>query len=69
MRHVEQTVDIVTPLLHGPVIFDKNRGCVAFDHQLEDRRLHPTYVSLPYIPFLDFWWRPFLGEKSVGVSL
>jgi hypothetical protein len=29
----------------------------------------PRYVSLPYITFLDFWWRPFLGQKSVGVSL
>jgi hypothetical protein len=28
-------------------IFDKNRGCVAFDHQLEARTPHPTYVSLP----------------------
>jgi hypothetical protein len=26
-------------------IFDKNRGCVAFDHQSEARTPHPTYVS------------------------
>jgi hypothetical protein len=24
---------------------------------------------LPYITFLDLWWRPVLGQKSVGVSL
>ena len=30
---------------------------------------HFEYVSLPEITFLDFWWRPFVGEKSVGVSL
>jgi hypothetical protein len=29
----------------------------------------PTYASLPEITFLDFWWRPFLGQKSIGVSL
>jgi hypothetical protein len=28
-------------------IFDKIRGCVAFDHQPESRTPHPTYVSLP----------------------
>ena len=50
-------------------IFDKNGGCVAIDHRPESRTPHPTYVSLPYITFLDFWWRRFLGQKSVGVSL
>jgi hypothetical protein len=50
-------------------IFDRNGGCVAIDHRPEARTPHPTYVSLPEIRFLDFWWRPFLGEKSVGVSL
>jgi hypothetical protein len=35
-------------------IFDKNRGCVAIDHRPEARTPHPTYVSLPYITFLDF---------------
>jgi hypothetical protein len=50
-------------------IFDKNRGCVAIDHRPGARTPHPTYVSLPYITFLDFWWMPFLGQKSVGVSL
>jgi hypothetical protein len=30
-----------------PAICDKNRGCVSFDHQLEARTPHPTYVSLP----------------------
>src|SRR5688572_9396537 len=50
-------------------IFDKNGGCVAIDHRPEAHTPHPTYVSLPYITFLDFWWRPFLGQKSVGVSL
>jgi hypothetical protein len=50
-------------------IFDENRGCMAFDHQPEARTPHPTYVSLPLITFMDFWWRPFLGQKSIGVSL
>jgi hypothetical protein len=50
-------------------IFDKNGGCVAIDHRPEARTPHPTYVSLPKITFLDLWWIPFLGQKSVGVSL
>jgi hypothetical protein len=50
-------------------ICDRNGGCVAIDHRPEARTPHPTYVSLPEITFLDFWWRPFVGEKSVGVSL
>src|SRR5688572_32183612 len=50
-------------------IFNKNRCWVAFDRQPEARTPFPTYVSLPSITFLDFWWRPFLSEKSVGVSL
>jgi hypothetical protein len=28
-------------------IFDKNRGCVAIDHQPHANTPHPTYVSLP----------------------
>jgi hypothetical protein len=50
-------------------IFDKNMGCVAIDHRSEARTPHPTYVSLPLVTFMDFWWRPFFGQKSVGVSL
>jgi hypothetical protein len=50
-------------------IFDKNRGFVDINHQTEARTPHPTYVSLSWIIFLDFWWRPFLGQTSVGVSL
>jgi hypothetical protein len=50
-------------------ISNKNGGCVAIDHRLEARTPHPTYVSLPEVIFLDFWWRPFLGQKSVVVSL
>jgi hypothetical protein len=42
---------------------------VAIDHRPEARTLYPTYVFLPLITFLDFWWRPFLGQESVGVSL
>jgi hypothetical protein len=45
-------------------IFHKNGGCVAIDHRPEARKPHPTYVSSPYITFFDFWWRPFLGQKS-----
>jgi hypothetical protein len=50
-------------------IFDKNGGCVAIDHRLKAHTPHPTYVCLPYIAFLDFWWRPFVGQKYVGVNL
>jgi hypothetical protein len=50
-------------------IFDKNGGCVAIDHWPEARSRHPKYVSLLKITFLDFWWRPFLGQKFIGVSL
>jgi hypothetical protein len=50
-------------------IFDKNGGCVAIDYRPEARTPHPTYVSLPQITFLDFWWRRFLGQKSVRVNL
>jgi hypothetical protein len=50
-------------------IFDKNVGCVAIDHRPEARKPHPTYVSLPYITFFDFWWRPFLCQKFECVSL
>jgi hypothetical protein len=49
--------------------FRQNGGCVAIDDRPEARTPHPTYVSLPYITFLDFWWRPFLGKKSECVSL
>jgi hypothetical protein len=41
---------------------------VAIDYRLEARTPHPTYVSLPQITFLDFWWRRFLGQKSVRVK-
>jgi hypothetical protein len=54
-------------VLHA--IFDKNGSCLAIDHQLKACTPHPMYVSLPYITFLDFRWRPFLGQKSVGISL
>jgi hypothetical protein len=36
-------------------ISDKNGGCVAINHRSEARTLHPTYVFLQYITFLDFW--------------
>jgi hypothetical protein len=50
-------------------IFNKNRGCLAIDHRPEAHTHLPTFVSLPQITFLDFWWRPFPGQKFVGVSL
>jgi hypothetical protein len=50
-------------------IFDKNGCCVAIDHRTESCTPDPTYVSLPYVTFLDFWWGPFLGQNHVGVSL
>jgi hypothetical protein len=50
-------------------IFDKNEGCVAIDNRPYARTPHPTYISLPYMTFFDFWWRPFVGKKSIGVSL
>jgi hypothetical protein len=45
-------------------IFDKNRGCVAIDHRPEAHTPHPTCFLA-----IDFWWRPFLGQKSIGVSV
>jgi hypothetical protein len=51
------------------VISDKNGGCVAIDHGPEAHTQHPTYVSFQYITFFDFWWRLFLGQKSVGLIL
>jgi hypothetical protein len=45
-------------------ISDKNGGYVAIDHRPEARTPHPTYVSIQYITFLVFWWRPFLGKKN-----
>jgi hypothetical protein len=42
---------------------------VAIYLQPEAHTPHYTYVFLPYITFLDLWWRPVLGQKSVGVSL
>jgi hypothetical protein len=50
-------------------IFDKNGGCVAIDDRPVTRTPHPTYVSLPYVTFLDFWWRPFLGQKSKAFGI
>jgi hypothetical protein len=50
-------------------VFFQNGGCVAIDLRPETCTPHPTYVSLPKITFWDFWWRPLLGQKSVGVSL
>jgi hypothetical protein len=37
---------------------------VAIDHRLEAHTPHPTYVSLPYITLLDFWWRPILAQNQ-----
>jgi hypothetical protein len=53
-------------VVHG--CFRQKWGFVAINHRQEARTPHPIYVFLPYITFLDFWWRPFLGQKSVGVS-
>jgi hypothetical protein len=53
---------------HSWLFSTKNGGCVTIDHRLEAHKPHPTYVSLP-ITFFDFWWRPFLGQKSECVSL
>jgi hypothetical protein len=50
-------------------IFNKNRGCLAIDHRPEAHTHLPTFVSLPQITFLDFWWRPFRGQNFVSVSL
>jgi hypothetical protein len=44
-------------------IFDKNRGCVAIDRRPEVRTPRPTYVSLPLVTLLDFWWRLFHGKN------
>jgi hypothetical protein len=58
---------IIEKVVHG--YFRQNGGCVAIDHRPEARTPHSTYVSLPKITFFDFWWRPFLGQKSECVSL
>jgi hypothetical protein len=50
-------------------IFDKNGGYMAIDHRPKAPITHPIYVSLLKITFLDFWWRPFLRKKSIGVWL
>src|SRR5690242_21676552 len=50
-------------------IFIKNGGCVAIYHRLEAHDRQSVYYSLTLVTFLDFWWRQFLGQKSVGVSL
>jgi hypothetical protein len=52
---------------HG--YFWKNVGYVAINHRPEARSSHPTYVSLPYFIFLDFLWRPLLGQKSIFLIL
>jgi hypothetical protein len=44
-------------------IFDKNGGCLIIDHRPEASTPHPTYVSLPLVTLLDFWWRPFVGKQ------
>jgi hypothetical protein len=50
-------------------IFDKNGGCVAIYHRPVTHTPHPTYVSLPYVTFFDFWWRQFLGQNSVDFGI
>jgi hypothetical protein len=50
-------------------LFLTKKGCVDIDHRPEARTPHPTFVSFPLITFLDFWCRPLLGQKFVGVSL
>jgi hypothetical protein len=54
-------------IVHG--YFRQKWGRVAIDHRPEARIPHPTYISLPEVIFLDFGCRPFLNQKSVGVSL
>jgi hypothetical protein len=43
--------------------FRQKWGCVAINHRPEAHTPHPTYVSIPYLTFLDFWWIPFLGQN------
>jgi hypothetical protein len=52
-----------------PWLFPKKWGLCGHWSSTRGSYTSPTYISLPYIMFLDFWWRPFLGKKSVGVSL
>jgi hypothetical protein len=54
-------------VVHG--IFVKNGGSMDIDHRREACTPHLTYVSLPMVTLLDFWWRPILGKKSIGFSL
>jgi hypothetical protein len=58
---------IIEIVVHG--YFGKEWGYVAIAHRPEALTCHPINVSLPYVIFLDFWWRQFLGQKSIGVSL
>jgi hypothetical protein len=51
-----------------PCYFRQKGGCVAIYHRLDARTPRPTYVSLSEIIVLDFSWRPFHGQKSVGVT-
>jgi hypothetical protein len=46
-------------------LFSTKMGVVwplIIDHRL-------IHLTPSMFPCLDFWWRPFLGQKSVGVSL
>jgi hypothetical protein len=50
-------------------LFSSKMG-VVWPFIFDQRLVHLTpHVSLPLITFFDFWWRPFLGQKSECVSL
>src|SRR5688572_8156048 len=51
------------------IIFVKEGGLVAIDLRPKAIKLNTTNVSFQKLPFLNLWWRPFLGQKSICVSL
>jgi hypothetical protein len=47
----------------------KIAGHNPIDHEWESSITYPTHVSLTKTTIFGFWWRPFIGQKSLGVSL
>lgn len=50
-------------------VLAKNNCSMTIDLWLETPIPCPTHVSLSYIWFIIFWWRPFLHKKSIDTSL
>jgi hypothetical protein len=50
-------------------IFDKKWGLCGHWSSTRGSYTSPIYISLPLVTYLDFWWRPFLSQISIDVSL